>query len=62
MLHNHVEDGYACDVCKLAAATRYGTGATHARLRILASAALVSCIAEYELRLHNCKAEGGVWL
>ena len=54
-----------CDVCKLAAASRYGTGATHARLRILASAAhaaaLASCI-EYELRLHNSarpKAEFG---
>ena len=48
MLHDHVEDGYACDVCKLAAATRYRRDArarpiTHFR----ASAALV-CI-EYEL-------------
>ena len=62
MLHDHVEDGYACDVCKLAlaaeaAATRtYAVPARrHARLRILASAPL-SSVHRVRVTACNCKA------
>ena len=65
MLHDHVEDGYACDVCKLAlaAATRTrGTGATHARLRILASAPLSGLHRVFEYELLHVTRRRGVWL
>ena len=57
MLHNHVEDGYACDVCKLAlaaeageaAATRTrGTGATARPITHFSVRAALVCI-EYRV-------------
>ena len=53
MLHDHVEDGYACDVCKLALAaeaaatrTRGGTGATARPITHFSVRAALVCMVE----------------